>query len=76
MTASNPLKPSERMKIHRQEPLEQDPQERSTNFLEVSFGFDMDRTLVEAQRCLDCKTPYCIDGCPVGIDIPGFIRLV
>ena len=76
MTASNPLKPSERMKIPRQEPLEQDPQERSTNFLEVSFGFDMDRTLVEAQRCLDCKTPYCIDGCPVGIDIPGFIRLV
>ncbi|HSQ74167.1 MAG TPA: NADPH-dependent glutamate synthase [Bacteroidota bacterium] len=76
MTSPNPLKPSERMKIQRQEPLEQDPRERSTNFLEVSFGFDMDRTFVEAQRCLDCKTPYCIDGCPVGIDIPGFIRLV
>jgi glutamate synthase (NADPH/NADH) small chain len=76
MTSPNPLKPSARMKIQRQEPLEQDPQERSTNFLEVSFGFDMDRTFVEAQRCLDCKTPYCIDGCPVGIDIPGFIRLV
>ncbi len=76
MTTPNPLKPSERMKIPRQEPLEQDAAARSTNFLEVSFGFDMDRTIVEAQRCLDCRTPYCSDGCPVGIDIPGFIRLV
>ena len=64
------------MKIPRQEPLEQDATERSMNFLEVSFGFDMERTFVEAQRCLDCKTPYCVDGCPVGIDIPGFIKLV
>ena len=76
MTQANPLKPSERMKIPRQEPLEQDATERSMNFLEVSFGFDMDRTFIEAQRCLDCKTPYCVDGCPVGIDIPGFIKLV
>jgi glutamate synthase (NADPH) small chain len=76
MSKANTLKPSERMKIPRQEPLEQDATERSTNFLEVSFGFDMDRTFTEAQRCLDCKTPYCIDGCPVGIDIPGFIKLV
>jgi glutamate synthase (NADPH/NADH) small chain len=76
MSQINPLKPSERMKIPRQEPLEQDPGERSVNFLEVSFGFDMERTITEAQRCLDCKTPYCIDGCPVGIDIPGFIKLV
>jgi glutamate synthase (NADPH) small chain len=76
MSKPNTLKPSERMKIPRQEPLEQDAVERSANFLEVSFGFDMDRTITEAQRCLDCKTPYCVDGCPVGIDIPGFIKLV
>ncbi len=76
MSAVNPLKPSERMKIPRQEPLEQDPAARSLNFLEVSFGFDLDRTVVEAQRCLECKTPYCMDGCPVGIDIPGFIGLI
>ncbi len=76
MTIPNPLKPSERMKIPRQESIEQDPGARSTNFLEVSFGFDMDRTIIEAKRCLDCKTPYCIDGCPVGIDIPSFIGLV
>ena len=76
MNSANPLKPSERMKIPRQEPVEQEAAERSTNFLEVSFGFDLDRTVVEAQRCLDCKTPLCIDGCPVSIDIPGFITLV
>lgn len=76
MSPTNTLKPSARMKLPRQEALEQNAAERSTNFLEVSFGFDMDRTIVEAQRCLDCKTPYCVDGCPVGIDIPGFIRLV
>jgi glutamate synthase (NADPH) small chain len=76
MSSSNPLKPSERMKIPRQEAIEQPAEERSVNFLEVSFGFDGERTISEATRCLDCKTPYCIDGCPVGIDIPGFIRLV
>jgi glutamate synthase (NADPH) small chain len=76
MSAANPLKPSQRMKIPRQEPIEQAPQERMQNFLEVSYGFDLERSIVEAQRCLDCKDPLCIDGCPVGIDIPGFITLV
>ncbi len=76
MSTVNPLKPSERMKIARQEPIEQAPAERTTNFLEVSFGFDEDRSVVEAKRCLECKQPLCIDGCPVGIDIPGFISLV
>lgn len=76
MSTMNPLKPSERMKIPRQEPIEQSPAERTANFLEVSYGFDEDRSVVEAKRCLDCKQPLCIDGCPVGIDIPGFITLV
>ncbi len=76
MSAANPLKPSERMKIPRQQPLEQAASDRSMNFLEVSYGFDDQRTIVEAKRCLECKTPYCVDGCPVGIDIPGFIQLV
>jgi glutamate synthase (NADPH/NADH) small chain len=64
------------MKIPRQLPLEQPAMERMVNFLEVSFGFDDDRSIIEAKRCLECKTPYCIDGCPVGIDIPGFITLI
>ena len=76
MTSLNPLKPSQRMKIPRQEPLEQPADARSVNFLEVSFGFDEDRTMTEATRCLECKEPLCTDGCPVGIDIRGFIQLV
>ena len=76
MSSVNPLKPSARMKIPRQEPIEQAAAERMTNFLEVSFGFDEQRSVVEATRCLECKEPLCIDGCPVGIDIPGFIGLV
>lgn len=73
---ASPLKPSERMKIPRQHALEQAPDVRNANFLEVSFGFDEDRTILEATRCIDCKKPTCIDGCPVSIDIPAFIRLV
>jgi glutamate synthase (NADPH/NADH) small chain len=74
--STNPLKPSERMKLPRQESIEQDATERSMNFLEVSFGFDLDRAIVESQRCLECKTQYCVDGCPVGIDIRAFIQKI
>jgi len=76
MSLHNPLKPSQRMKIPRQESIEQPGPERSVNFLEVSFGFDEERAIVESQRCLECKEPLCMDGCPVGIDIRGFIQLV
>ena len=76
MTTASPLKPSERMKIPRQEPLEQQPEDRILNFLEVSYGFDDDRTVMESKRCLECKQPLCVDGCPVGIDIRGFVQLV
>jgi len=75
-TRQNPLKPSERMKIKRQEATEQPADIRSVNFLEVSFGFDEERSFTESQRCLECKEPLCTDGCPVGIDIRGFIQLV
>ncbi|MBP1780079.1 MAG: Glutamate synthase small chain, partial [candidate division NC10 bacterium] len=76
MSNLNPLKPSERMKVARQEPSEQAASDRVTNFLEVSFGFDEDRTIVESTRCLECKEPKCVDGCPVEIDIKGFIQLI
>jgi glutamate synthase (NADPH/NADH) small chain len=52
---------------------EQDPQVRSKNFEEVAQGYTMDMALAEADRCLQCKKPRCVPGCPVGIDIPGFI---
>ncbi len=72
----NTLKPSERMKIPRQHSIEQNAEDRNKNFNEVSFGLNEELALLEAKRCLDCKNPVCIDGCPVRIDIPGFINLI
>ena len=46
---------------------------RVHNFNEVALGLDLDGALHEAERCLRCKKPRCVPGCPVGIDIPGFI---
>jgi len=76
MNTVNPLKPSERMKIQRQESIEQEALERSRNFLEVSFGLNEERALAEAARCLECANPVCIEGCPVGIDIRSFVQAV
>ncbi len=53
---------------------QQDPLERVTNFAEVACGFSLDDVLLEAERCLLCPEQPCIAGCPVGNDIPGFIR--
>jgi len=53
---------------------ERDPMERSRNFLEVNLGYSMANAMAEAERCIMCSKPACIEGCPVGIDIPGFIR--
>ena len=51
----------------------QDPAVRAKNFNEVALGYDAETALKEAQRCLNCKNKPCVDGCPVNIDIPGFI---
>lgn len=52
---------------------EQAPKERVRNFNEVPFGYTDEMAMAEAARCLECKKPGCVKGCPVGIDIPGFI---
>jgi glutamate synthase (NADPH/NADH) small chain len=53
---------------------EQSPEARVKNFEEVACGYRLEDALVEADRCLDCADEPCVKGCPVGIDIPGFIR--
>jgi len=51
-----------------------EPKERAEDFGEVALGFDLETALAEARRCLQCKRPACVEGCPVGIDIPGFVK--
>ena len=51
----------------------QDPQLRRENFDEVALGFTSTQAQAEAQRCLNCKKPLCVQGCPVEIDIPKFL---
>jgi glutamate synthase (NADPH/NADH) small chain len=63
-------------KIPRQSMPEQDPKKRSKNFDEVPYGYTPERAQREAQRCLQCKKPKCIEGCPVGVKIPEFINLI
>ena len=53
---------------------EQDPKVRATNFEEVCLGYNKEEAMEEAQRCLGCKNAKCVQGCPVSIDIPGFIK--
>lgn len=52
---------------------EQEPKVRATNFEEVCLGYNEEEAVTEAQRCLNCKNPMCVKGCPVNINIPGFI---
>ncbi len=66
----------ERMKIPRQPMGEQPPLERVKNFFEVPLGYGEAEAMKEAQRCIQCKKPLCVAGCPVNIDIPWFIRLI
>lgn len=55
---------------------EQQPKERIKNFNEVPYGYDEKTAIEEAKRCLQCKNKPCMEGCPVEIDIPGFIKCI
>jgi glutamate synthase (NADPH/NADH) small chain len=70
------LEKKERMAIPRQPMPAQEPLARIRNFNEVALGFTEELALAEADRCLECKKPKCVDGCPVGIDIPGFVAKI
>ncbi|MBQ4273501.1 MAG: NADPH-dependent glutamate synthase [Clostridia bacterium] len=54
----------------------QEPSVRAHNFDEVALGYTAEMAVLEADRCLNCKTPACVAGCPVGIDIPKFIQKI
>jgi glutamate synthase (NADPH/NADH) small chain len=55
---------------------EQAPEIRRHNYAEVTFGYSAEQAIAEAARCLECAKPSCMQGCPVNINIPGFLKLV
>ncbi len=73
MVDKKELSKKERVAIPRQAMPERKPEIRCSNFEEVNLGFDEETAMTEALRCIDCKKPTCIDGCPVDIKIPEFI---
>lgn len=73
---ASPLTPKERMAIPRQPMPEQPPEVRRRNFDEVPLGYTDELAIREAQRCLQCKKPACVDGCPVNVAIPQFIEKI
>ncbi len=66
----------ERTQVERVKMPENEPLKRNKNFNEVNKGLSEEQAIIEAKRCLDCPTPTCISGCPVNIDIPGFIKQI
>ena len=67
------LTPKDRTAIPQMEMPHRDPKERARIMDEVTYGFSKEQAVVEANRCLQCKNPTCVEGCPVNVDIPGFI---
>lgn len=64
------------MSLKKHEMPTQEPKVRAKNFDEVALGYDYETAVNEAQRCLNCKKPLCVQGCPVGINIPSFIEKI
>lgn len=60
----------------RQKPKTLDPDYRNKNFEEVEIDFSEEQALAEAQRCIECKNPKCMEGCPVNVEIPEFIKKI
>ena len=70
----NSIKAKDRTNFPRVQMPAQDPKVRCTNNLEVNNGLTPEMAMEEAKRCLDCANPTCMEGCPVGIYIPTFIK--
>jgi glutamate synthase (NADPH/NADH) small chain len=76
ITPSTPLSNKERVKIPRQHMPEQEPDRRRANFEEVNQGLTILGATTEALRCLQCTTPKCMAGCPVGVKVKDFVTLI
>ncbi|HPW51925.1 MAG TPA: dihydropyrimidine dehydrogenase, partial [Spirochaetota bacterium] len=70
------LSNKERTAIPLQEMPAQDPKVRINNMEEVAQGYSREQALVESRRCLQCASAPCVEGCPVQINIPGFIKAI
>jgi glutamate synthase (NADPH/NADH) small chain len=66
----------EKSRAPRQKMPEQEPKVRARNFDEVPFGYTPELAQLESSRCLQCKKPKCIEGCPVEVEIPAFVKLI
>ncbi|MFZ2411934.1 MAG: dihydropyrimidine dehydrogenase, partial [Candidatus Methanoperedens sp.] len=62
--------------LERQKMPQQDPKVRAANFNEVALGFTKEQAVEEAKRCLQCKKPKCMEGCPVEVKIPVFLKYI
>ena len=76
MKVDGKLTPKERMAISRHGMPQQEPEIRIHNFEEVNHGYTAELAQKEALRCLECKKPLCVTGCPVGVNIPDIVQLV
>ena len=70
------IKTKERVGMIRANMPEEDPNIRNQSVIEVNKGLTFDQAVAEAQRCIDCPDPTCMTGCPVGINIPKFIKRI
>jgi glutamate synthase (NADPH) small chain len=71
-----PLEKNSSNRLHAVPVQKQDSQDRISNFREVVLGYTEEQALAEAARCLSCPNPQCVKGCPVGVNIPVFIKLI
>ncbi len=70
------VKKEKKEKVPRQAMPEQEPKKRVSNFNEVPYGYTKEMALAEASRCIQCKKPTCVEGCPVDVAIPEFVKLI
>ena len=76
METKTPKKKTPKKKIPRHAMPEQPPEDRARNFDEVPYGYTEELAIAEASRCIQCKKPKCIGGCPVNVNIPAFLGLI